>query len=561
MKPIQDMKNKYRKTVVGGMALTLVTLATGCIKNDIPFEIVPGNITEMEIRGAESLDLDNSNKTIDVVLADTVDLRHVFLNDFRITSDARIIDNVTHQELDTLDSYYLDLTQGGAEYAIPADKPYTFTVITYQDYIWTLKASQNIERVFTLADGQQIGEAKFSATSYSVIAYVPETVALTDVNIDELKLGPSNATMAWVKPDGTIVENVDVKTIHDFTLPQRFIVKFFDITQEWTVSVEQSAQYVTEMSVNAWAKFAYLSAQGLTSAGTCGFQIRKAGAGDDAWKSVPDVTVDGVSFSAVVKDLDPAVNYEVRGVIGDNYGDPTAFTTEAAAEVPNLSFDAWTSKASGRRTNWYPNADASNSYWSTGNDGVIIYADPNSVPVEGAGNAVEGRAARLETLGNVPLVQIAAGNLFTGTYSTNLGNPASSATMGRPYTSRPTRMTGWYKYTPQIVTTEGNNKSPQKHPDAVGKMDFCTIYIRLEDWGGATTRPASPKVIAYAGLQTDQVVSEYTQFDLKLEYYDEVTKPTHIVIVSSSSRYGEDFCGGPGSLLYVDQFALGFDYE
>lgn len=561
MKPIQDMKNKYGKTVVGGMALTLVTLATGCIKNDIPFEIVPGNITEMEIRGAESLELDNSNRTIDLVLADTVDLRHVFLNDFRITSDARIIDNVTHQELDTLDSYYLDLTQGGAEYAIPADKPYTFTVITYQDYIWTLKASQNIERVFTLADGQQIGEAKFSATSYSVIAYVPETVALTDVNIDELKLGPSNATMAWVKPDGTIVENVDVKTIHDFTLPQRFIVKFFDITQEWTVSVEQSAQYVTEMSVNAWAKFAYLSAQGLTSAGTCGFQIRKAGAGDDAWKSVPDVTVDGVSFSAVVKDLDPAVNYEVRGVIGDNYGDPTAFTTEAAAEVPNLSFDAWTSKASGRRTNWYPNADASNSYWSTGNDGVIIYADPNSVPVEGAGNAVEGRAARLETLGNVPLVQIAAGNLFTGTYSTNLGNPASSATMGRPYTSRPTRMTGWYKYTPQIVTTEGNNKSPQKHPDAVGKMDFCTIYIRLEDWGGATTRPASPKVIAYAGLQTDQVVSDYTQFDLKLEYYDEVTKPTHIVIVSSSSRYGEDFCGGPGSLLYVDQFALGFDYE
>lgn len=561
MKRIQDMKNKYGKTVVGGMALILGVLSTGCIKNDIPFEIVPGNITEMDIRGAESLDLDNSNKTIDLVLADTVDLRHVFLNDFRITSDARIIDNVTHEELDTLDSYYLDLTQGGAEYAIPADKPYTFTVITYQDYIWTLKASQNIERVFTLADGQQIGEAKFSATSYSVIAYIPESIALTDVNIDELKLGPSNATMAWVKPDGTIVENVDVKTIHDFTLPQRFIVKFFDITQEWTVSVEQSAQYVTEMSVNAWAKFAYLSAQGLTSAGTCGFQIRKAGAGDDAWKSVPDVTVDGVSFSAVVKDLDPAVNYEVRGVIGDNYGDPTAFTTEAAAEVPNLSFDAWTSKASGRRTNWFPNADASNSYWSTGNEGVIIYADPNSVPVEGAGNAVEGRAARLETLGNVPLVQIAAGNLFTGTYKTNMMNPASSATMGRPYIGRPTHMTGWYKYTPQIVTTEGNNKSPQKHPDAVGKMDFCTIYIRLEDWGGATTRPASPKVIAYAGLQTDQVVSDYTQFDLKLEYYDEVTKPTHIVIVSSSSRYGEDFCGGPGSVLYVDQFALGFDYD
>ncbi len=554
------MKKRYRKTVLWG-ALMLAALATGCIKNDIPFEIVPGNITSMEVRGAESVSLENSSRTIELVLADTVDLRHVLLEDFRITPDARIIDNVTHQELDTLDSYYLDLTQGSAEYAIPSpeQKPYTFTVITYQDYIWTLKATQNIERVFTLADGQQIGEAKFSATGYSVIAYVPETVPLTGIDIQELKLGPSNATMAWVKADGTVVEDVDIKTIHDFTLPQHFIVKFFDITQEWTVSVEQSAQYVTEMSVNPWAKFAYLSAQGLTSAGTCGFQIRKAGAGDDAWTTVPDVTVEGVSFSAVVKGLEPATNYEVRGVIGSNYGDVTAFTSEAAAEVPNLSFDAWTQKGK----NWFPNSDASNSYWATGNEGVTIYTNANSTPVEGAGNTVDGtgKAARLETIGKVPLVQIAAGNLFTGTYKTNLGNPASSATMGRPYTSRPTRMTGWYKYTPAEVTTEGNKYSAQKHPDAVGKLDYCTIYIRLEDWGGATVRPADPKVIAYAGLENNQVVSDYTQFDLKLEYYDLETKPTHIVIVSSSSRYGEDFCGGPGSVLYVDQFALSFDYE
>lgn len=552
----KEMKTRCRQAALGAAA-AVAMLATGCIKNDIPFEIVPGNITEMDIRGAESLELNSSDRTIEVVLADTVDLRRVFLNDFRITPDARIIDDVTHQELDTLDSYYLDLTQGSPRYAIPADKPYTFTVITYQDYVWTLKASQHIERVFTLGDGQQIGEAKFSATGYSVVAYVPESVPLTDIHIEELKLGPSNATMAWVKPDGTVVENVDVKTIRDFTLPQHFIVKFFDITQEWTVSVEQSAQYITEISVNPWAKFAYLSAQGLTSAGTCGFQLRKAGAGEDAWTDVPDVTVDGVAFTAVAKGLEPGTNYEVRGVIGENYGEATPFATEAAAEVPNLSFDTWTQKGK----NWFPNADAANSYWATGNEGVTIYTTANSVPVEGPGNAVEGKAARLETIGKVPLVQIAAGNLFTGTYKTNLGNPATSATMGRPYTGRPTHMTGWYKYTPAEVTTEGNKYSLKKHPEAVGKMDYCTIYIRLEDWGGATERPASPTVIAYAGLEDNQVVSEYKQFDLKLEYYDLEAKPTHIVIVSSSSRYGDDFCGGPGSVLYVDQFALGFDYD
>lgn len=539
------------------MSFLLAATATGCITNDIPFEIVPGNITEMDIRGSESVELNNSDRTIDVMLADTVDLRRVLLDGFRITPDARIIDNVTGQELDTLDSYYLDLTQGGPAYAIPEDKPYTFTVVTYQDYLWTLRTSQNIERAFTLADEQQIGEAKFSATGYSVVAYVPESVPLTDIHIEELKLGPSNATMDWVQTDGTVVKNVDPATVHDFSLPQHFIVRFLDIVQDWTVSVEPSAQYITEMSVNPWAKFAYLKAQGLTSAGDCKFQLRKAGAGDDAWKEVPNVTVEGVTFTAVAQGLDPATKYEVRGVIGENYGDATAFTTEAAAEVANLNFDTWTQKGK----NWFPNADAANSYWATGNEGVTIYTTANSVPVEGAGNAVEGKAARLETIGKVPLVTIAAGNLFTGIYKTNLGNPSSSATMGRPYTGRPTHLRGWYKYTPAEVTTEGNKYSAAKHPDAVGKLDYCTIYIRLEDWGGATERPADPTVIARAGLEDNQVVAEYTQFDLKLEYDDIEAKPTHIVIVASSSRYGEDFCGGPGSVLFVDQFELGFDYD
>lgn len=532
-------------------------LAVGCIKNDIPYEIVPGNVTSMEIRGAESLTLDNTARTIDLVLADTVDLRHVYLEDFRITPDARIIDNMTMQELDTLDSYYLDLTQGGEQYVIPDidTDPYTFTVVTYQDYVWTLRAQQSIERVFRLSPEQQIGEARFSVNRYSVVASVPESVPLTEIDVQELKLGPSNATMAWKAPDGTLVENVDVRTIHDFTFPQHFIVKFLDITQEWVVTVEQSKQYILDLSVNPWAKFAYFSAQGLTSAGECGFQVRPAGAGDDAWSAVSGVEVDGTSFSGKATGLQPATNYEVRGVIGDNYGDPVAFTTEAEAEVPNLNFNTWTQKGK----TWFPNADAANSYWATGNEGVVIYDDPNSVPVEGAGNAVEGRAARLETLGGVPLVQIAAGNLFTGNYTTNLGNPASSAVMGRPYTGRPTRMTGWYKYTPKVVTVGGNKYSPKEHPEAVGSMDYCTIYIRLEDWGTATSRPANPKVIAYAGLEDNTEVAEYKQFDLKLEYYDRETRPTHIVIVASSSRYGEDFCGGPGSVLYVDQFALSFD--
>ncbi|MCC8062261.1 MAG: PCMD domain-containing protein [Rikenellaceae bacterium] len=561
------MKNRYRMTVLLG-ALMLAALATGCIKNDIPFEIVPGNITSMEVRGAESVSLENSSRTIELVLADTVDLRHVLLEDFRITPDARIIDNVTHQELDTLDSYYLDLTQGSAEYAIPSpeQKPYTFTVITYQDYIWTLKATQNIERVFTLADGQQIGEAKFSATGYSVIAYVPETVPLTGIDIQELKLGPSNATMAWVKADGTVVEDVDVKTIHDFTLPQHFIVKFFDITQEWTVSVEQSAQYVTEMSVNPWAKFAYLSAQGLTSAGTCGFQIRKAGAGDDAWTDVA-ATVDGVQFSGKATGLTPSTQYEARGVIGTNYGDVVAFTTDDTPAIPNLNLDQWTLA----KTTWYPNSDAANSYWATGNKGVTLAGKasisvPTDVTVDGT-----GEAAQLTTIGGVPFAQIAAGNIFIGDFvisslPTNLPAMRKCPRFGRPYTGRPTSLTGWYKYTSATIDIAADKNLPDLIAK-IGQPDECHIYISLENWGGASERPlgtsatslSDPSVIGYGEFHTSQTIGEYTPFTIDIEYKNTTDKPTHIVLVATSSRWGGDFCGGTGSVLLVDDMEISFD--
>lgn len=566
------MKHSYKSTLLGIAALSAV-LVTGCIENDIPFEIVPGNITSMEVRGAETLNLSNTDRVIDLVLADTVDLRRVFLEDFRITSGARIVDNVTREAMDTLDTYYLDLTQGSGEYAIPSadTKPYTFTVITYQDYVWTLKAAQNIERRFTLGDGQQIGEATFGTSTpgkYWAEAQVPESVPLTDIQVASLKLGPSNATMDWVKPDGTVVENVDPATIHDFTLPQQFLVRFFDITQEWTVTVEQSTQYVTELNVNPWAKFAYLSAQGLTSAGTCSFQIRKAGEGDEAWTDVT-ATVDGLSFTGQATGLTPATQYEVRGVIGDNYGDISTFTTDETPEIPNLSLDAWTLG----KTTWYPNADASNSYWATGNLGVtlsIVNKPSNSVPSDETVGGT-GKAAQLSTIA-VPVAKIAAGNLFIGDFI--LGSPPpmtlpamrKSPKFGRPYTGRPTSLTGWYKYTSKTIDIAADNTLPETQA-LLGQPDQCHIYISLENWGTATERPlgttapslAEASVIGCGEFYTAQTVSEYTKFTITIDYKNTTDKPTHIVLVATSSRWGGDFCGGTGSQLLVDGMEIGFD--
>ena len=54
----------------------------------------------------------------------------------------------------------------------------------------------------------------------------------------------------------------------------------------------------------------------------------------------------------------------------------------------------------------------------------------------------------------------------------------------------------------------------------------------------------------------------FTEYpDLKLEYRATNRKPTYIVLVCSASKYGDFFTGASGSVLYVDEFSLEYDYD
>ena len=90
----------------------------------------------------------------------------------------------------------------------------------------------------------------------------------------------------------------------------------------------------------------------------------------------------------------------------------SGFTTEKIQEIPNLNFDTWSQNPTGTfKKSWYPNADGSNSFWATGNDGVTSSLagsrDSSTRPEEKS--VVNGKAAYMVTLGSVPLVGVAAG--------------------------------------------------------------------------------------------------------------------------------------------------------
>lgn len=340
----------------------------------------------------------------------------------------------------------------------------------------------------------------------------------------------------------------------------------FDITVDQTIhqyevvvkvpTKQESADLKTEDIANdvskVWGQFAYLS-------GTCSLQDAASPVqfaykkkSESEWKTVEATKGEGNAYSAKVSPLDFNTEYEYYILCGDKIGETCGFTTEAFEEIPNLNFDNWTQDGK----NWYPNSEASNSYWATGNEGVTTLGSSNSIPVEGS-DARTGKAGKLETV-TVALVGYAAGNLLIGSYSTNLNDMASSVQFGRSYNgARPVKLSGYYKYTPGTSMNK-NGKIPT---DRTLTVDECDIYVKL--WSG-------DEVIAESHFITNQTVSEYTRFDLPIEYTNMTKRPDKITIVATSSRYGGEFEGtnmfntkvvgqvAAGSTLWVDDFELSY---
>ena len=378
----------------------------------------------------------------------------------------------------------------------------------------TLKVDFGNGKVFS----QQITENAEAAYYYKVNLDITEGNATFDITVDQ--------------------------TIHQYEV----VVKVPTKQESTDLKTEDIKNDVSKV----WGQFAYLS-------GTCSLQDAASPVqfaykkkSESEWKTVEATKGEGNAYSAKVSPLDFNTEYEYYILCGDKIGETCGFTTEAFEEIPNLSFDNWTQDGK----NWYPNSEASNSYWATGNEGVTTLGSSNSIPVEGS-DARTGKAGKLETV-TVALVGYAAGNLLIGSYSTNLSDMASSVQFGRSYNgARPVKLTGYYKYTPGTSMNK-NGKIPT---DRTLTVDECDIYVKL--WSG-------DEVIAESHFITNQTVSEYTRFDLPIEYTNMTKRPDKITIVATSSRYGGEFEGtnmfntkvvgqvAAGSTLWVDDFELSY---
>ena len=116
--------------------LLSVILAASCIKNDLSYPRVIADITSFAVEGQKSVEINASDRTVSVLLEETADITALRLVEFKYTEAAEILDSLPA---------VLDLSS-----------PLTVNLRTYQDYVWTISASQPIERFIEVKD--QIGE-------------------------------------------------------------------------------------------------------------------------------------------------------------------------------------------------------------------------------------------------------------------------------------------------------------------------------------------------------------------------------------------------------------------
>ncbi len=530
------MMRKVLAVVVGLWSLT------SCIKNTIPYPEVEVAILSFEGVGFAAA-IDPLSRTVTVTLDEEIDPSAVEVTAVTITEGGESEEPLTG---------VLDLRE-----------PKVVTLSQYQDYLWTIRAVQPIERYFTVEG--QIGETEIDTESRTATVYVAEGSDLDHVRILTLKLGPREVTSY----SPSIDELTEFRSVRYVYLQYPAL---HGTTERWQLYVRETDIKAQITAADAWATRAYL--YGAAEAGTAvGFRYRPTGS--ELWIEAPAAEQTGGTFTTVVKGLTPETSYDFVAYSNDDLSPIVTCVTESVLPLTNGGFEEW-SKNDGIV---YPYVDEAAPYWGTGNVGASIVGETLTEGVtETRPNSSGTYAARLMSkFANVFGVgKFAAGNLFVGRYVRNDGTNGI-VHFGRPFTRRPIALKGWLRYT--CGTVDRVSKQPPGTTVSIGDKDCGMIFIALGDWdpavyGGteespveiATRRieetafdPNSEAVIAYGELPLPESVEEWQEFTIPLDYRSTSRIPTHLTIVCSASRYGDYFTGSTQSVMWLDDFELVYE--
>ncbi len=537
----------------------MLGLASCAIENDIPYPTLTGSITGFTVEGQRGPEDNESNtsavidataRTVTVYVNDSVDISELKITQLAISPsyaellvDSSLCVDPDHFPFSHFAS--LDSIPVSSNTRMDFSDPVSFTIRTYQDYLWTVTVEQIIKRT---VDVYGMTRYILDADSHNVIIYVNESYVpdLTEVQINTLDLG---GEFGSVRPDPT--------TVHDFTTSQTFYAKLRwedNLWTSWRVFVYQDEDSdATTASGSAFSRVTSATITGsCTANASVSMEYKEASVTE--WLTASDVTVSGTTYTAQLTGLTGSTTYSYRATIDGVTGAESTFTTVGAVALENGSFENWYQDDKV----YYPNASGS-SFWGTGNPGAASFVGNLTTPTT---DAVSGYAARLES--KDALIKLGAGNIFTGDFT--LDGTHGLLTFGRSFSSFPTALRLYYKYTSETINRIGDDSLESLR----GQADTCHIYIALSDKSEPytiSTRPSTRQlfdkndanIIAYGEFLTGNSTSSYQQITIPLEYNATNRTPNYIIIVCAASKYGDYYTGGEGSTLYLDEMELVYE--
>lgn len=301
------------------------------------------------------------------------------------------------------------------------------------------------------------------------------------------------------------------------------------------------------------------------------------------------------AWKATLTGLTPSTQYTYKLVIdGEDVGDPLTFTTDHAPAIPNGSFE-YVSKVSGKE--FYKFYDPScgvpgctTKFWASGN------GDEENSGSAGMGFTITTVDTEDKYHGNQSVcaqtqnavVKLAAGNLFTGYFAGLVGTSGGKVNFGRPWTSRPSALKLYCKYTtgtidmvdskPAGVTIDkGVTYDRAQIKVAVGTWNYktyggtseCPIHVNTTNQNTFVDFYTDPSTIANGdliiyhdgyeinrGAKTSTDTGRWIEYTIPLVYRNLTTTPTHIVVSCAASQYGDYFTGSTSSRLKIDAVEL-----
>ena len=548
--------------------LTYILLAvfafSSCVDNDLPYPIVVPHITSVIVDEAEKIDIDYDKQTVTIHLPESVDIRNVAIRSVQIDQE---------------------IAKTSVELAGVHDlsKPLKFTITTYDEYTWTIIGERNVPRYFTVQG--QMGASVIDVYNRRAVAMVGKKSDISNLKVTSLKLGPEGKTTYSRK----------IEDLRDFTHGIDIDVTSFGYTETWGLYVEVTDATVEIKSVNPWAHKAIVTAIGVAGVEN-NFQYREKGAQEWIDVDAADITSDGGSFVANLKDLKAETEYEVVSISGNDRSPVKEFKTEAATPIPNGSFEyASLVKGNSYYKFYDPDCgveDGSYMFWGSGNGegsegvngsanmGIVITYIDTEDKVDGK-QSVRAQTSQLAGI-------LAAGNLFVGQFAGLVGTSGGKVNFGRPWTTRPTAMKIYCKYLtgpmdiigktlPPGVSLSNSDYDRAEIKFALGTWDYkkyggspaSPVHINTTDASTFVDYNTDESTIANGNLiiyhdgydlnGTGKVSADtgaWIEYTIPLDYRKMEEIPTHMIISCAASRYGDYFTGCSSSKLWIDAVEL-----